>query len=83
MKVLGCVHIFMYNVYMYTCTCVYTDLHEEYMSNVEFPHVMLRAELNTLSEYFLYLRIVLSVPVDLSLCHQYWNITVGREGGVG
>ena len=56
-----------------------TDLHEEDMGNVQFPHVVLVAELDTLPEDLLHLSIVLSVPVDPGLGHQHWHIATGTQ----
>lgn len=45
-------------------------LHEEHMSHVELPGVVLVAELHRLAEDLLHHLVVLTVPVDLSLGHQ-------------
>ena len=56
-------------------------LHEEYVGHVKLPHVVLVTELHRLTEDLLHLRVVLQVPVDLSLLHQYWDVPVrGGEG---
>ena len=55
------------------------------MGNIEFPDVMLAAELHALSEDLLDLLVVVLVPVDPGLGHQDWDVagmerrhTVGR-----
>ena len=47
-----------------------TNLHEEDVCNIEFPHVVFIAELDALPEDLLHLRVVFSVPVDPCLGHQ-------------
>lgn len=54
-------------------------LHEEHMSHVQFPRVVLIAELHRLAEDLLHHAVVLPVPVDLCLRHEYRNVP-GEEG---
>lgn len=51
-------------------------LHEEHMSNVEFPSLMFTAELCGLAEELLNHAIVALVPVKLCLHHEYWDVIV-------
>lgn len=51
-------------------------LHEERVRHVQLPHVVLVAELDALLEDLLHLGVILQVPVDLGLRHQYGNISV-------
>ena len=49
-------------------------LHKEHMGYVQLPSVMLIAELHRFAENLLHLRVILHVPVDLGLLHQYWDV---------
>lgn len=51
-------------------------LHEEDVSDVQFPCLVLGAELSTLSEDFLDHIIVALIPEDLSLHHEHRNILI-------
>lgn len=51
-------------------------LHEEDVSDVELPGLMLTTELSRLSEDLFNLGIVGFVPVSLGLHHQDWNVLV-------
>lgn len=49
-------------------------LHEENMSHMQTPCFILITELHRLVKYIFHLRILLEVPVDFGLRHQYWYI---------
>ena len=51
-------------------------LHEEYMSNIKLPCLMISAVLRTLFKKLLHLPIVASIPVDLGLHHEYRDVLV-------
>ena len=53
-------------------------LHEEHVSDVELPSVVLVAELHRLPEDLLHLRVVLHIPVDLGLLHQDRDVPVSN-----
>jgi len=53
-------------------------LHEEHVSHVQLPGVVLVADLNRLSENLLHHLEVLPVPVDLGLGHEDHNVPVIR-----
>lgn len=55
-------------------------LHEEYVSNVQFPSLMLGAEFSALFKYLLDCGVVGLVPVEFGLHHQNRNVVV--KGGV-
>jgi hypothetical protein len=46
------------------------------MSHVQLPSFMLAAELSRLAEDLLDLGIVASIPVDLGLHHENWDVLV-------
>jgi hypothetical protein len=60
----------MVNMSKQKCDCVKKHLHKEDVCHVEFPGVMLAAELGGLLEDHLNHGVVLEVPVDLSLCRE-------------
>ena len=51
-------------------------LHEEHVADVEAPHVMIAAELDRLAEDFLDGGVVLHLPVDARLGHQYGYVAL-------
>lgn len=58
------------------CVLVLVVLHEENMSDIEFPSLVLRAKLCGLSEDLLNLVVVSFVPVHFSLHHQHRDVLV-------
>jgi hypothetical protein len=51
-------------------------LHEQHVTNVQTPRVMITAKLERLAEYFLDGCIILHVPVDAGLSHQNRNVSL-------
>lgn len=51
-------------------------LHEEDVSDVKLPGLVLAAELSALTEDLLNHRVVLQVPVGLGLHHKHWDVLV-------
>lgn len=49
-------------------------LHEEHMGDVQLPGVVLHADLRRLAENLLHHLVVFSVPVDLGLGHQDYDV---------
>ena len=54
-------------------------LHEKDMRNIELPSLVLRTELGRLAENFLHHRVIMLVPVNLSLHHKNRDVLVEGE----
>ena len=55
---------------------IVTYLHEEHVCHIELPDVMLTTKLHALPENLLHLAVVLHVPVDLGLSHEYGDVAL-------